>query len=173
MARCASCGTENKGDVRFCRQCGRMLESAATPPADSGPVAVVVGETSLPKRGLIIGLVLAGLAAATGVGYFIGIRSVGSPSVQTEAASEATHAASAGSTRTTKPATHPSPTATAPAASTEAESPSENLAKLRQELAGCGKYNVFCQEKARWRHCKELWGTVPECPQAKANIPTN
>lgn len=171
MARCASCGTENKGDVRFCRKCGRMMESATTSPTASGPITVLVGEMSLPKRGLIVGLALAGLAAATGIGYFMGIRSVGSPSVQADAASQPARPGEA--MQKTRPATRSSPTATAPAASTEADSPSGNLARLRQELAGCGKYNVFCQEKARWRNCKELWGTVPECPQATPNIPSN
>jgi hypothetical protein len=188
MAQCAGCGTENIRDARFCRQCGKTMETATEPEAP-------VQSATARRGGLIVGLVLAGFAAATGVGYFIGIRSVDSPKVEPAAMPESSRASTAQPDAPAVPATAEQPVAkpattpektkhaqaasakqaiqSSPPASPEPDSPSQNLAKLRQELATCGKYNVFCTEKVRWRHCKDIWGTIPECPQAKPSIPTN
>ena len=90
--------------------------------------------------------------------------------------------------RTTTPAQTPStppsepvvqPVAPEPAAQTRALAPAPSvptdpLGKLRAELRNCdGKENVFsrtaCTVRIRHRLCGDLWGKVPECPQASNN----
>jgi hypothetical protein len=49
-------------------------------------------------------------------------------------------------------------------------SPERRLVLLKQALAECGRFNIFCKEKARWKYCADWWGKVPECPQANPGI---
>jgi hypothetical protein len=218
MARCAGCGKENQPDARFCKQCGRTLGAASTPADDDGPITVVPGQPAIagtaaaeipPSRGrngLIIGLVLSGLAAVTAIGYFVGVRSGDAPAAKPTIAVEPAPAASTApslaaevpvappateapaqkpaeealppkkSKRTeaarAKQAVQASPAAAAaPAAASD--SAEQHWAAMRQELAACGKVNLVCHEKVRWRYCKGMWGKVPDCPQSSANAPTN
>jgi len=188
MARCTSCGSENVADASFCRQCGRALGQ------DGGPITVVPGQPAEPGTrsrlsGAIIGLMFLGLAAATAIGYFVGAHSnsvvattapaaappiaAGAPAEpdaqQNTAAAVAAPAAEAPPPKKahSNPPDKPKPTEAAPPAE-DAQWP-----RMRAELAACGKANLVCHEKVRWRYCKHMWGKVPECPQAEGNASTN
>lgn len=50
-----------------------------------------------------------------------------------------------------------------------AAAPDKKWEKMREELAACGTFNIFCQAKVRWRHCKDNWGKVPDCPNNATN----
>jgi hypothetical protein len=43
---------------------------------------------------------------------------------------------------------------------------------LRADLNACSQKpfvsRIYCNERARWRHCPGHWGTVDECPKAEA-----
>lgn len=47
------------------------------------------------------------------------------------------------------------------------------LTALRGDLRKCEAESIFaqpfCREKAKFRHCKNRWGTAQECPQADMN----
>lgn len=44
-------------------------------------------------------------------------------------------------------------------------------ARMRREIDECGRFNLICQEKVRWRYCANHWGKVPECPQVSTDRP--
>jgi cell division septation protein DedD len=154
-------------------------------PAATAGAAIAGSSTSPGRAGLIIGLVLTGLAAATAIGYVIGTRSTTTPAGETAKAVEPAPAEAAATTTPAaieqpvqkpasaapaKLASQPSPAA-APATASDPEQ--QQWARMRAELAACGKANLVCHEKVRWRYCKHMWGKVPDCPQTSANVPTN
>jgi hypothetical protein len=192
MVQCSGCGTRNNPDARFCRQCGRML---AAPSPDEAPVTIIPGQPASKRGALLIALFALGVLAALAIGYIIGNRSsqsapttvqpppvVGTPPTgsapQISPPTPAEREAPPQPKPAASPAARPAEPPPKPAQANESppaqpESPETRIAKLRQELAGCNQYNVFCQERARWRYCKEWWGRIPECPQAQAHTPTN
>jgi len=196
MTRCTSCGTENLADARFCKQCGRALDQ------DDGPITVVPGQPAAPGTRsrlsvAIIGLMFVGLVAATSIGYFVGthVNSAAPaasapvamlpepvpapPPAQAEpvpqSKAEPTAAEPAQETEPEqKTQRKPVPKAKPPEASAPPAAPAaDQWARMRSELAACGKTNLICHEKVRWRYCKNMWGKVPECPQAGSNASTN
>lgn len=151
MAQCKACGSDNPADVRYCGKCGKPFVAADTAEA-----------TVSPRPGYRnIGLVLAGIALAGAIGYFFGAMLDNPPTADSDG------------TNATAPAKHKQARAAGPKpASAEATTPEggdRNWGKMRAEMAACGKFNLFCQEKVRWHYCNGMWGKVPECPQSSSN----
>jgi hypothetical protein len=75
MAHCASCGTENNTDARFCRTCGKMIDivpaAAAEPDAVTGLPASSTGTAGSSSAALVIGVVIALVAVAAAAGYYL------------------------------------------------------------------------------------------------------
>lgn len=62
---------------------------------------------------------------------------------------------------TPEPAAAPEP----PAAAVPPPDPqTARFARMQEELRACGTFNVFCQERVRWKYCSGYWGKVPQCP---------
>lgn len=151
MAQCKACGGDNPPDVRYCGKCGKPF------------VAVTAAETaeSQPRRGYrTIGLALAGIAAAGTIGYFLGTWLDNPPSTDP--------AGTNGTATKHKQARAAGPRPASDEATTP-EAGDRNWTKMRAEMAACGKFNIFCQEKVRWRYCNGMWGKVPDCPQSSSN----
>lgn len=184
MVQCAGCGTQNNPDARFCRQCGRML---AVPSPDEAPVTIIPGHHDLPPSAkprrlvFVVALSVAGLLASGALGYWMGSRPANPAGSALTQAPSPPPAALAG--RPPKPAPEspdkppprhdeavgtPEP---GPNVQNGTDTPEQRLAKLRHDLSQCGRFNLYCQEKARWKYCPGWWNKVPECPQAQANAP--
>ena len=61
----------------------------------------------------------------------------------------------------TEPAAAPQPQA-APAPQPDPQT--ARFARMQDEMRACGTFNVFCQERVRWKYCSGYWGKVPQCP---------
>jgi zinc-ribbon domain len=74
MAYCPSCGTENSGEARFCRNCGKTMDAIPAPAVESDPVTGIptsaVGASRSSSAVLVIGLVLVLVATAAAGGYY-------------------------------------------------------------------------------------------------------
>ncbi len=74
----------------------------------------------------------------------------------------------------------PAPAASAPAVvaaapkSTTAARATDPWSRMREELSRCTREDfisrVICDQRVRFRYCKDFWGRVPECP---GNAPTD
>jgi hypothetical protein len=70
-------------------------------------------------------------------------------------------------------ASPPAVVAAAPKATTAARA-ADPWSRMREELSRCTREDfitrVICDQRVRFRYCKDFWGRVPECP---GNAPTD
>lgn len=189
MAFCPRCGSENKSEARFCHQCGATLQAGANPETPA-PDAVARAPGSSRRWGMI-GLFVLGLLATGALGYWLGGHQAAVPAEPAQTQAPPPPETLGAKPPRPSPARETAPSEPAGAKSApprredakdtpepdphvqyDADTPEQRLAKLRHDLSQCGRFNVFCQEKARWKYCPGWWNKVPECPQADAHLPS-
>lgn len=177
--RCTTCNSENGSKAKFCWQCGTAIGTAVAAVAKSGirrcskcKMVVPAGsqycnqcgdsmtETMPPiptkakrggsKRLVFASTLILGAALAFVYVHFAGGGTVAAP---------------------LQGATGEVPTTTSAAQGSKGQNTTWLIA-LRSDLRKCDAESIFaqpfCREKAKFRHCKNRWGTVAECPKASA-----
>jgi ribosomal protein L40E len=177
VMRCSNCNAENGSKAKFCRQCGAMTARQAsafktsikrcgnckivapsgaqycTQCGESMMVTLIPGEASAKaarprsRRYAFAATALMGLTlAVVGVHLFGG-----------------------GSMLLGSPATTAGPSMAGAQTAPDASPQKPWLYALRGDLRKCEHESIFaqsfCREKAKFKHCKNRWGSVEECPK--------